>query len=304
LKKVLIPFLAAAGLTAASPVSAQTEKDLLRFEWVTGLYFQGTMADAAFSFDTTPFGGILVERDGGTLDVDPTFWYGIRSNYRLNNRWSLDFSWMHATAAYRVEFPAEAQDAGNFDLEGLILGVFDLSPAQGSANGRLASATSDARIDAYLASARWETPVLGRWAYPYVTVGGGIYKQKSGGYVFRSDYETDPPAVFESLFAQGMDPLQEVGISRFRIEGTDWLVSVGGGMRTSLSQRWGADIEVEDLVQIGADYTNIDASSTPPTDPDNSRLFSTTFEGRKGLIHNLAFRVSLTYAFWPADRPR
>lgn len=300
MKKVLIPLLAA-GFAAASPVSAQTEKDLLRFEWVTGLYFQGTMADAAFSFDTTPFGGILVERDGGTLDVDPTFWYGIRTNYRLNNRWSLDFSWMHATGAYRVEFPAEAQDEGNFDLEGLILGAFDF---QSQTNGRLSSATSDARIDTYLAAARWETPVLGRWAYPYLTVGGGIYKQKSSDSVFRSDYESDPPAVFEALFAQGLDPLQVVGISRFGIDATDWLLSFGGGMRASLSERWGVDLEMEDLVQIGADYRDIDASSTPAPDPDSGRLFQTTFMGKDGLIHNLAFRVSLTYSFWPADRPR
>jgi len=300
-KKALIPLAAAAVWAVAAPVSAQTERDLLRFEWVSGLYIQGTMADAKFSFDTTPFGGILVEREGGTLDVDPTFWYGLRTSYRLTNRWSLDVSWMHAQAAYRVEFPAEAQDQGNFDLEGLILGTFDF---QSQVNGELASATSDARIDAYLVSARWETPVLRRWAFPYLTYGVGIYRQKSSDYVFRSDYKTDPPAVFESLFAQGGDPLEIIGISRFGIDATDYLVSVGGGFRASLSDRWGADFEVEDLVQVGADFTDIDASSTPPTDPENSRLFSTTFEGHKGLIHNLAFRLSLTYAFWPADRPR
>ncbi|MBZ0267411.1 outer membrane beta-barrel protein [bacterium] len=301
MRKTLLPLAAAAVCALAAPAAAQTERDLLRLEWVSGLYIQGTMADAAFSFDTTPFGGILVEREGGTLDVDPTFWYGLRTNYRLNNRWSVDVSWMHAQAAYRVEFPAEAQDEGNFDLEGLILGAFDF---QAQAGGQLASATSDARIDTYLASARWETPMLGRWAFPYLTAGAGIYKQKSSDYVFRSDYETDPPAAFGALLAQGGDPLQIVGISRFRIDATDWLVSFGGGFRASLSDRWGADFEVEDLIQIGADFTEIDVSSTPRTDPDENRLFSTTFEGRDGLIHNLAFRLSLTYAFWPADRRR
>jgi Outer membrane protein beta-barrel domain len=299
--KKAITLLLALPALAAAPAFAQTEADLARFEWIGGLFLQGTLASASFSFDTTPLGGILVNGEGGTLDVDPTFLYGIRASYRIASRWSLSFSWMRAQAAYRVQTPSRSRDGGNFDLEGLILGLFDFQQAT---TGHLASVMSDAHIDTYLASARYEIPVFGRWGFPYLSVGTGLYRQKSESNVFRSDYSSDPPAIYQPIFAAGGDPLQIIGVSQFSIDSTDLLVSVGTGLRASLSNRWGVDVGVEDMIQVGADYSGIDAASTPAPDPDNNRLFSTTFRGKKGLIHSFAIHAALDYAFWPWGRPR
>ncbi len=301
MKRALLMLFAGIGLLVPG-AQAQVKPDLLRIEWVSGIFIQGDMASAAFEFDTTPFGGVAVEREDGSLDVDPAFLYGLRTDYRLSNRFSLSGSWMHAVGQYRVEFPALATDPGNFDLEGLILGMFDFVASD---DGRLSSAMSDARIDVYQAALRYEIPLLGRWAFPYVTAGSGLYTQKSDGAVIRSQYEEDPPVFFETLIAAGQDPLQGVGISRFTIDQKNWILSFGGGIRASMSDRWGVDLQFEDIVQMGADFTDIDASSTPPADAINSgRLFSTTFVGNEGAIHNFTLRFALNYAFWPSGSRR
>lgn len=304
--------LIACGLVlGASPAAAQTESDLLRLEWITGIYQQGDMADASFEFDLTQFQGVAISRDGGALDTDPAFWFGLRAHYRLSDRWSVNGSWMHAQARYRVEFPAEASDPGNFDLEGLILGVFDSGGI--SQEHPFGSAASNARMDMYLAAARYEIPTFNGWAFPYLSAGVGIYKQRSDADVFRIDFEGDPSAQFEPAVASGADIVQGLGVSKFAVDVTDPMLSFGAGLRVSLSQRWGATFELEDLLQLGADYSYIDETSTPAvinSDPNAPpptgapRLFSTTFVGKKGVIQNLGIRMSVNYAFWPYSRPR
>lgn len=304
-------LIAVSATLAASTASAQTESDLLRFEWITGVYQQGDMAGASFEFDLTQFGGAQITRDGGTLDTDPAFWFGVRTHYRLNNRWSVNASWMHAQSRYRVEFPARASDPGNFDLEGLILGVFDSGPF--GQEHPFGSAVSNARIDMYMTGVRYEIPTFGGWAFPYFNVGTGLYQQRSDDAVFRMDFEGDPHPIFEPAVAAGQDIVQGLGVSSFHIDATDWLVTAGAGLRVSLSQRWGATLEVEDFMQLGADYSDIDEASTPsvldldpnaPPPPGGLRLFSTTFNGKTGLIHSYGVRLALNYAFWPASRPR
>jgi len=282
----------------------------MRFEWLGGVYLQGAMADAAFEFDLTQFGGVAITRDGGALDVDPAFAFGLRTHYRLNDRWSLNGTWMHAQARYRVEFPAEASDPGNFDLEGLLLGVFDTGPF--SQDFPFGSAVSNARIDLYSVGVRYEVPTFDGWAYPFASLGAGMYRQRSDDDVFRLDFEGDPNPVLEPGVAAGLDVVQLLGVSQFRIDSTDPLVTLGAGLRVSLTQRWGATLEVEDFVQVGADYTDIDATSTPSVagqDPNapvsgTPRLFSTTFNGKEGLIHSFGVRLAVNYSFWPYARPR
>ena len=63
---------AVAALLCPLAAGAQTAPDRVRFEWLGGVLFQGSMASATFQLDTTPFGGILIEREGGSLDVDPS----------------------------------------------------------------------------------------------------------------------------------------------------------------------------------------------------------------------------------------
>lgn len=301
MERTLLMLLAGVALFAPR-AEAQVKPDLLRIEWVSGIFMQGEMASAAFEFDTTPFGGIAVEREDGSLDVDPAFLYGLRTDYRLSDRFSLSGSWMHVVGQYRVAFPAEATEPGDFDLEGLILGMFDFVASD---DGRMSSAMSDALIDVYQATVRYEIPMLGRWAFPYLTVGSGLYTQKSDGAVIRSQYEEDPPVFFETQIAAGLDPLQGVGISKFFIDQKNWILSMGGGVRASISDRWGVDLQFEDIVQMGTDFTDIDASSTPPADAINSgRLFSTTFVGTEGAIHNFTLRFALNYAFWPSGSRR
>ncbi len=300
MKKVAL-VLAAIALCATSAL-AQTEMDRWRVEAVTGVYYQGDMADATFQLDTTPFNGTLVQRDGGNLDVDPAFMNGLRVNYRVNQRLSVNAAWMHAEADYRVQFPALASDPGNFDLEGLILGVLD----QGVGGAQpVDDAASEAKIDTYVVTARYEFPILNRWAFPYFTLGGGLYKQKSVGSVFRLEFEEDIPSFFQPIYAQGQDPLQTIGISRFAIDATDWLIAAGTGIRCSLNDRWGVEASGEYLLQLGADFTDLDSKSTPPPGTTSfNQLFQTTFQGVNGSISNFSIRIGVTYAFWPADRPR
>lgn len=285
---------------AAVPASAQSEKDLARFEWVGGLLMHGSMADVAFQLDTTPFGGILIERSGGSLDVDPAFSFGLRTSYRLSPRTELLASWMHAEGRYRVLFPALAQDQGDFDLEALLLSIFDFAGPELD----VSSAAALSKTDVYALTARYEFPILEGRMRPFLSGGAGIYRERSDGPVFHLDFAGELPASVQILQRTGSDLMEAVGVSRFSVDATDPVVSVGGGMRASIGKRWGVQFEAEDLVRLSADLSSIDDSSTPPADALSGRVMSTTFQGTKGVIHNPSVRIALDYAFWPWGAPR
>jgi hypothetical protein len=95
-----------------------------------------------------------------------------------------------------------------------------------------------------------------------------------------------------------------IGISRFAIDQSGPIVQLGAGLRASISGRWGVDVSAEDLIQLGADYTDLDAASTPPANANQNVLFSTVFAGKEGAIHSYALRFAVNYAFWPYGAPR
>jgi hypothetical protein len=290
-------------MAAFAPVVAhsQTAPDRMRFEWLGGVLKQGDLAGATFQLDATPFGGIVISRTGGALDVVPSFSAGLRTTYRLNERVSLQGSWQHSEGRYRVLFPALSSDPGEFNLEALLLAGTDFT---GSPGTRAESATSTAKTDCYLAGARYEWPVLNRWMYPFFSLGGGIFRQRSGAPVFHISYEGDQPASTTLAELSGVDTFTGTGISVFNIDSTDILVGAGAGVRTSVSPRWGVDVELTDMMRVNADLTSIDAASTPPPDASIGRLWQTTFAGRKGLIHNWSIQAALTYSIWPFGAPR
>lgn len=302
MKKLLLVLCALGVGGALSPAPAQTESDRVRFEWVTGFLMQGSVADADFILDSSPFGGPIIERSDGSLDVDPSLWFGLRGTYRLARRVSVSASWMHSRGRWRVQFPAQASIAGNFDLEGLILAGEDFVTAEPGV--RAESAMSDAVTDVYLATATYEFPILKGWAHPMFSVGGGLLTQKSDGDVIRLQYETIVPSRIESAENLGFNPLSASGLSVFSIDETNWVLSFGLGMRASISGRWGVAVQLEDIVRMNADLSEIEGVSTPPPDPDIGRLYSTTFDPVDGLIHNFAVRLSLNYALWPYRTPR
>jgi hypothetical protein len=293
----------AVGLADPGRALAQHTSDRARIEWVSGYIDQGSMADVAFALDVTGFGGPLIERSNGTLDVDPSPWYGARGTFRLSERVFVGATWMHSRGRYRVQFPALATIAGNFDLEGLILAGEDFQ-AQADPRVRPESAMSDALTDIYMASVTYEVPILRRWAFPYLSLGTGLFTQKSDGDVIRLEYETAVPSRVEAIENLGLSAAGLSGLSIFSIDAADWAVSIGGGMRVALSDRWGVDVGLEDVVRMNADLTHLDATSTPPPDLFQSRFYSTTFAGKEGTIHNIALRVSVNYAVWPFRGPR
>ena len=295
--------LVLAGLIAVlAPASAQpqTKLDRVRFEWLSGLLLHGSMADVTFQLDTTPFGGVVINRDAGTLDVDPSFAYGVRTSYRFSERVSVLGSWLHSEGRYRVKFPALATEAGDFDLEALLLAGFDFTGPQ----TRVSHATSLAKTDVYLASMRFEFPLMQRRMFPFFSGGAGLYRERSDGNVFQLEFAHEVPSGVQIAGLAGVDPLSGTGISIFTIDATDILVSVGGGLRASLSDRWGAQVEVEDLLRMNADLTYLDATSTPPPEATSFRLYQTTFRGKKGVIHNPSLRIAINYALWPFGSPR
>jgi hypothetical protein len=282
----------------ASAATAQQAPERARFEFVSGVLLSGAIANADFAADFSSFGGALIRRSGGTLDVDPSVWYGVRGSYRINERLSLSGTWMHSRGRFRVQFPALASVSGNFDLEGLLLAGDDFGI------GGAEQAMSDAITDVYLASASWEFPVLERWALPYLTLGGGIYTQRSDGNVIAFEYEGDLPPFVEALDNVGMTQAEVLGLSVFGVRETNPVLAFGAGVRVSLAERWGINVRFEDLMRLGVDLTEIDASSTPPPDPDAFILYSTTFRGKKGSVHNYGIQFSLNYSLWPWGAPR
>ncbi len=103
-------------------------------------------------------------------------------------------------------------------------------------------------------------------------------------------------------------------------------MSFGGGFRVSLGQKWGVDVEIEDVVRFGVDMSYLNGTldrcevlppddpantdpncgpGTPDPDPDSFRLYSTTWQGDAStVIHNFGFRFALTYSVWPFGAPR
>ena len=305
MKKIRTMALVAATLafvlSTAIEASAQVEPERLRFDWVTGVLLSGELASSTFVFDTTTVGGDRTERSGGWLDIDPSLWFGLETTWRLNSRFSVSGSWMHSTGRFRVQYPALASDEGNFDLEGLLLAGEDFNNAQTDALAR--SAMSDALTDVFLASLVYETSLLNRWAFPYFSAGAGLYRLKSDGPVIDIVYDGAIPTRFEIVEILGIDPLAASGIHSFSIDATDPVISLGGGLRASISSRWGFDLMFEDLIRLGVDHSDIDGA-TPDANPDEGRLISTTFTGKTGTIHNIGVRLAVNYAFWPDQRPR
>lgn len=292
----------AIALLAATAASAQTQPDRLRVEFQTGVLFQGSLADAAFVLDTTPFGGTVIERGGGSLDVDPSLSFGLRTTYRIAERLQIVGAWMHSEGRYRVQFPALATEEGDFDLEALILAGFDF---QLGPNARAASAMSVAKSDFYSAGVEYDLPILQRRFFPYAVVTGGIFTQKSDGDVIQLEFQGDVPAGnrLQALIAGGTG-LESAGLSVFQIDSSDLLVTVGGGIRASLGGKWGAHLSVTDMIRLNADLSDLNAESTPPPDAASFRLYQTTWDGTEGLIHNFGVQLALSYAAWPYGAPR
>ncbi|NNE44932.1 MAG: hypothetical protein HKN12_12055 [Gemmatimonadetes bacterium] len=303
MKKQFVSLAGLVAVLAAGPVSAQQPQDLIRFEWISGFLLQGSSADAAFILDTTTFGGTLTERTDGTLDVDPSVMFGMKGTYRLSERVTLAASYLHSRGRYRVQFPALASIDGTFDLEGLILAGEDFIN-QGEVDVRAESAMSDALTDVYVASLQYEFPTLRNRAFPYFSVGGGLFTQKSDGNVIRLEYETNKPSRIELVENLGLNPISGSGLSVFSIDEKNMLLSFGAGIRVLLSDKWGADLQFENLLRMGVDLSDINASSTPPPDVTQGQFYSTTFTGAEGTVNSLGIRVALNYALWPFGAPR
>jgi hypothetical protein len=311
-----------AALTCASTASAQRLPDRARLDWVTGFLMQGALAEASFSADFGQFGGQLIERDEGTLSIDPSAWYGVRGSYRFSENLTVFGSWMHSRGRFRVQFPAEASVEGDFDLEGLLMATLDFQSGTLDENATEAeSAMSDALTDVYLASATYELPTLDRWFFPYVSLGAGLFKQKSNGDVIQFRYAGAVPTgveVTEGVFESRSE--SQLGLSIFQVDQKNFMMSFGGGFRVSLAKQWGVDVMVEDLVRFGVDMSYLNGSvefcafdrnhedcgpGTPDPDPSQFRFFSTTWNGNSNTtIHNFGFRIGLTYALWPYGAPR
>ena len=282
---------------------AQLEPEKWRVEALSGYLTQGEVADASFAWDFTNFGGAADTRTGGFLDVDPALWFGLRATRRLNERLSVNASWMNSKAKYRVQFPAEASVEGNFDLEGMLLATSDFGSQQ-TGTGRAESAMSQAITNLLLVSATFEWTALERWAYPYVSLGGGVWDQYSDGDVIQFEYETDVPANVQDAESFGINTVEQQGLSVFTVDQRNPVVSIGAGCRVSLGNKWGVDVQVEDVVRLGTDYEYLNDVSTPPPDPTQGRFFQTEFQGKSGVVHNFGFRIGIAYAVWPYGRPR
>jgi len=292
-------------LLAALPVSVQAQPDpgRVRFEWTGGYLNTGTLAEVDFVFDSSGFGGPVVARDKGALDVDPALWYGAKASYQFSRNLSVAASWMHSEGRYRATFPALASIDGVFDLEGYILATQDFAFGQ-NPDEKPDAAMAVALSDLFMISAAYEFHSLDGWLNPFLTVGAGFFTQRSDGRVISLEFGRLVPENYQTATNLGADPLTAVGLSSFTLDDTDPAVSVGGGLRVGISERWAVQAQVEDLIRIGTNFTYIDSTSTPEPDITQGRLFSTTFRGTEGSIHNFAIRLGIEYALWPFTRPR
>jgi opacity protein-like surface antigen len=298
---LLVPILA---VLLPAEASAQVAPERVRFEWLTGFLVQGTVGTASFSADLSGFqNGQLVERDEGIVDVDPAFWNGIGATYRLNSRFIVGASWMHSAARYRVQFPAQASDPGNFDLEGYLLASADwTSLFQGGDPPE--RAMSDAVTDAFLLSGTVEIPLQSRRVFPYAKLGLGVFRQSSQGTVFDMVYGSNPPLFVRQLEAAGLTVEEDAfGVPLFQVRETNALVSLGAGVRVSVTDRWAVGVHLEDLVRINPDLSEFEVSSREP-DVEAGRVFSTTLSPVSGSVHNFGVRLSASYSLWPLGVPR
>jgi hypothetical protein len=293
-------------LGLASAASAQTALDLIRFQPFAGVLQQGSSGTATFFADLGDFGGPEISRTGGDLDVDPSFMGGLEATYRLNETFTLGGSWLHSTGRYRVTFPAQSRDPGDFDLEGFILAGQDFSGGV-----RAESAMSDAVTDVFMASATIETARRGRRFFPFATMGVGLFHQVSDGPVFKLEFDgSDPPGT--DIAAAGGYTLEQTlyGLPLISVDETNPMASLGVGFRASLGSQWGCEVRVDDLVRINPDLESIRGSVPPPTDETDTgpfpfQVFAVSVEPTdSAIIHNLSFRFSVGYAVWPFGAPR
>lgn len=302
LKRRLVLILAL--VACASPALAQRQVERFRVDWTTGFLLQGSVAEASFIADFGQFGGQLIERDQGTLSVDPAMWWGVQGTWRVSDQLSFTGSWVHSRGRYRVQFPALASIEGDFDLEGLLLATLDFQTQQ-LQTAEAERAMSDALTDVYLASATWEFPSLDRWLFPYFRVGAGIFRQRSDGNVIRFQFDGPlPPSAEQTVGVAGIPLEQAWGLSIFTVDQTNPALSIGGGFRASIGKQWGVDAQIESLVRFGVDTEYLNDVGTPPPDPNNFVFYSTSFTGQNGSVNNFGLRVSLTYALWPYGAPR
>lgn len=292
-------------LVMDSPASAQSALELLRFNGVGGALIQGNVAKADFFADFSAFGGQVVERSNGDLDVDPTFWTGLETSYRLNPTVTLSGSWMHSRGRYRVTFPALSRDPGNFDLEGFILAAQDFSQLQ-VGGAKADRAMSDAVTDFYLLAATIEKPLSNRRYVPFATLGGGIFRQTSEGNVFRLEFRGSPPFGYSvSELLGGSVERDGFGLPLISVDQTNPVVSFGAGMRVSLGKKWSAEFRGEDLIRINPDLESLRGSVARPTEDESQRFFAVSVvPSDASMIHNIGFRFSLGYALWPFGAPR
>jgi hypothetical protein len=296
--KRLFFAICVSGVLLSSGVSAQTQPFRWTADLYTGVLAQGSLASADFIADFSNFGGVVVQRSGGSLDVVTSAIFGIRGGYRLSDRFHVTARWGHSEGRYRISFPAQASDPGDFNLEGLILGAFDFQYA--GSDTRPESALSLAVTDVYLAAIRYEVPTLNRWLFPFVTVGGGIFTQRSQGDVIEATFQGPVPAQWQIAEIAGGNPLTASGLSAFKINSKDLLVSIGAGFRASIGRKWGVSLEIEDLVRLSPDLDSLNGlGELDPPDPSVGEFWATAFQPTDGSIHNLSVQVAATYALWP-----
>ena len=303
MKKILMlssTFLA----LQVSPATAQLSPELLRFQWVSGLLMQGTVATGEMISDFTEFvESGYTERSGGELSVDTALMNGLEVSYRLSSRFTVGASWLNSRARYRLEFPALSSDPGNFDFESFLLMTADWVQ-DFSGGSRPTRGMADAVTDMFFANVTYEIPILQRRLFPYWTLGAGIFRQKSDGSVFQLDYAGDPPPFYETLDIFGLSAEERAyGVPVFEASETNPLVVAGMGARVSFSGRWSAELRLEDLIRLAPDLSEFDVG-TPDPDPEQGPVFGLTLRPEEGMVHNFGVHVSLAYSLWPYGAPR
>ena len=233
-----LSLLAALGLILSTlPAQAQSVPQRWSFELTSGVLMTGDLATTSFTADFSNFGGTVVQRDGGVLDVVPSAVYGFETGYRITENIHIGASWMHSRGRFRMSFPALASDPGDFNLEGLLLAGFDFQFGQGET--QVESGFSQAVTDVYLGSVRVELPTLDGWFFPFLNFGAGLLTQRSTNDVIYTTFEGPIPAQFQLLELQGINPVSLNGLSSFKIRETDPVLQLGMGFRASLSERVG-----------------------------------------------------------------
>ena len=307
--KIQIGIALAACFLALCPSlsRAQHPMDLIRFHGIGGVLLSGDFATADFVADFTPFGGELTVRTDGKMDVDPSFLGGVEGTYRLNKHVTFAGTWLHSRGRLRVTFPSLSRDPGDFDLEGFVLAASDFTQQQ-IGGSRAESAMSDAISDFYLVSGTYEGSPVSKRFYPYATLGTGILRQVSDGPVFKMTYEGALPPVAEIMQINGLNfEEQFFGLPNIYLDETNFVATIGAGVRVALGSKWSADLEIEDLIAIAPGLESLEGS-VPPPDPEGDnvqRVFAVSVQPEESnMIHNIGIRLSFGYAVWPFGAPR